>query len=335
MEFTARGVSAVSHSSQESQTQSLKDFHLPNHPVLRRIFFGEQGIRAGWSVLLFIALYMLFSNLILRPLSHLVSFDLAGPIPFPVGLLQEAGQLLIVVAATWVMSRIEHRSLFSYGYSGDHKLGRFVGGVVCGLFCLSLLIAILWRSGLLVFDGRLLTGFSAIKYALAWGLVFLLVGLYEESLLRGYLQFTLARGVGFWWAALLLSIAFALGHLGNDGESLLGLIEVGIGGLVFCLSLWYTKSLFWAVGFHAGWDWGQSYLYGTADSGLLIKNHLLASHATGRVLWSGGTVGPEGSALIVPLVILLAGGMWGWWGKLRKNDHAVHTGGSPLLGPAA
>jgi hypothetical protein len=34
----------------------------------------------------------------------------------------------------------------------------------------------------------------------------------------------------------------------------------------------------WAVGFHAGWDWGQSYFYGTPDSGLVVQNHLLASH---------------------------------------------------------
>src|ERR1700745_2783677 len=31
-------------------------------------------------------------------------------------------------------------------------------------------------------------------------------------------------------------------------------------GLLFCLSLWLTKSLYWAVGLHAGWDWSQSYL---------------------------------------------------------------------------
>ena len=308
---------------------------MSNRPRLRGVFVGNQGIRAGWSVLLFVALYALLSNIILRPLGHFVSFDTPGPIPLYLGLLQEGGQFLILFVATWVMSRIEHRPLLSYGYTGDHKLTRFVGGIVCGLFCLSVLIAILWWSGWLVFDRQLLNGFTAIKYALGWGFVFLLVGLYEESLLRGYLQFTLTRGIGFWWAALLLSIAFALAHLGNGGESLLGLVEVGIGGLVFCLSLWFTRSLFWAVGFHAGWDWGQSFLYGTPDSGLLMKNHLLASHATGKVLWSGGTVGPEGSALVLPLVILLGIGMWLWWGRIRRNGPTVPADQAAVLGPAA
>jgi membrane protease YdiL (CAAX protease family) len=116
---------------------------------------------------------------------------------------------------------------------------------------------------------------------------------------------------------LILSIAFALGHLSNSGESVLGIVEVFIAGLVFCLSLWYTKSLWWAVGFHAGWDWSQSFFYGTPDSGLLVTGHLFASHASGSSLWSGGTTGPEGSLLFLPLVILVGAGMWLWWGKRR------------------
>jgi hypothetical protein len=43
-------------------------------------------------------------------------------------------------------------------------------------------------------------------YSRGW--LFWLTGLFEGSLLRGYLQFTLARGIGFWWAALLLSLGF-------------------------------------------------------------------------------------------------------------------------------
>jgi hypothetical protein len=77
--------------------------------------------------------------------------------------------------------------------------------------------------------------------------------------------------------------------------------------------------VWWAVGFHAGWDWGQSYFYGTADSGLVVKGHLLASHPSGSPLWSRGTVGPEGSILIVPLVSLVGGGMWLWWGVSKNN----------------
>ena len=287
--------------------------------ALRRVFLGEHGLRAGWSALLFAAIFGLLEAALRAVLGHFVSLDTSGPIPVSLGLLSEFCQALVVAAATLAMARIESRPLLSYGYTGHHRVIRLVSGVVWGFLCLSMLVGVLWKEGLLVFDGSSLAGLIAWKYALAWGLVFLLVGVVEESLLRGYLQHTLTRGMGFWWAALLLSAAFGLGHLGNEGESRLGLLEVGAAGLYFCLSLWYTRSLWWAIGFHAGWDWGQSYFYGTPDSGLVMKQHLLTSHAFGNPLWSGGTVGPEGSLLILPLVMMMAAGMWIWWGVRKRT----------------
>jgi len=289
--------------------------HPSINPTLKRVFIGEQGIRSGWGALLFAAIFLILQTAILATLGHFVSLDATRPIPFNLGLLQESCQVLVAAAATLVMARIEGRPPLSYGFTGDHRLMRLLTGALWGFLCLSLLIGILWKAGVLVFTGLSLTGFAAWKYAFAWGIVFVMVGVFEESLFRGYLQSTLARGIGFWWAALLLSLTFAAGHLSNSGESILGIVQVFAGGLVFCLSLWYTKSLLWAVGFHAGWDWGQSYFYGTRDSGLVMQNHLLASQPSGNRLWSGGTTGPEGSLLIVPLLIMIGVGMWLWWGR--------------------
>jgi uncharacterized protein len=284
---------------------------------LKRIFVAEQGIRSGWSVFLFAAIFAILQTAVLAVLRHFMPFDDKAPIPWNLAIRLECCQLLVVAAATLVMARIESRHLLSYGFSGDRRLMRLLNGVLFGFLCLSLLVGILWKAGFLVFERQSLSGFTALRYALAWGLVFLLVGVVEESLYRGYLQHTLARGVGFWWAALLLSLAFAAGHLANNGESILGIVQVFAGGLFFCLSLWYTKSLLWAIGFHAGWDWGQSYFYGTADSGLVMQNHFLASHASGNPLWSGGTTGPEGSLVTVPLLVMVAIGMWLWCGHIR------------------
>ena len=49
-----------------------------------------------------------------------------------------------------------------------------------------------------------------------------------------------------------------------------------------------TGSLWWAIGFHAAWDWGESYFYGTSDSGLMARGHLFGEHPVGKLLWSGG-----------------------------------------------
>ena len=313
----------MNNSSEANLADLATDQRSTGGRTLRRIFVGEQGIRTGWSVLLFAVAFWILQTVINAVLGRFVSLDVNGPAPLSLGLLTEFGALLAVAAATLMMALIEKRPLLSYGYTGDHKLIRLAAGAFFGFLCLSGLVGVLWKAKLLVIDGISLRGFLAWKYAVAWGFVFLLVGFFEESLLRGYAQQALSRGIGFWWAALVLSVVFALGHLSNSGESVLGIVEVGLAGLVFCLSLWYTKSLWWAVGFHAGWDWGQSCFYGTPDSGLLIKGHLLASHPAGSPLWSGGTVGPEGSPLIVPLVLMVGIGMWMSWGvgkKLRGEE---------------
>jgi len=104
-----------------------------------------------------------------------------------------------------------------------------------------------------------------------------------------------------------MSLFFGLGHSGNPGETPLGLAAAGLIGLIFCLTLWRTGSLWWALGFHASWDWAQSFLFGVADSGTMVQGHLFATHPTGKVLLSGGATGPEGSALILPLIVAITG----------------------------
>jgi hypothetical protein len=93
-------------------------------------------------------------------------------------------------------------------------------------------------------------------------------------------------------------------HTQNAGESPVGLFAAGLIAMVFCLSLWRTGSLWWAIGFHTAWDWAQSYFYGVADSGSIAEGHLFATHPVGRPIFSGGTTGPEGSILIFPVVTL-------------------------------
>jgi hypothetical protein len=155
-----------------------------------------------------------------------------------------------------------------------------------------------------------------------WGLVFLCVGFCEEAMVRGYAQFTMVRGIGFWWGAILLAVLFAMMHASNGGESPVGLMGVAAISLIFCLSLWYTGSLWWAVGFHAAWDWGQSYFYGTADSGLVAQGHLFGEHPIGRALWSGGATGPEGSVIVLPFLLVMVLGMWLWWGRRVQSPFA-------------
>jgi membrane protease YdiL (CAAX protease family) len=314
---------------------SSKINSLPNYDAVmpapapsgfRKVFIGKDGLRAGWSLLIFMLLLaaVLFC-------AHEVALKFfppthkPGSVPSSLGwkfaAINELVPFLGVVLITWIMSKIERRPLGVYGFGGERKAPRFFAGLGWGFVCLSLLVGTLWKTGLLVIERRLLFGSDVVLYGAMWLVGFLLVGLLEEYLSRGYMQYTLTRGLaglyqaifktrysevlGFWSAASVFSILFGMGHSGNPGESPIGLLSAGLAGIVFCFSLWRTGSLWWAIGFHCSWDWSQSYLYGVADSGLMVEHHLLETHAVGKPILSGGTTGPEGSIIILGIFALI------------------------------
>lgn len=296
--------------------------------TLRKIFIGKDGLRAGWSLLIFIAIcaaIVFLVNVIGHKLfppaaktAKAASDKAATPRAF---FISESLPLLVTLLVTWIMSKIERRPNSVYGFGGRRRLSRFFAGLVWGVVCISLLVFTLWKTGLLVIDSRLIFGGGIFRYGAVWLLGFFLVGMFEEYLTRGYLQYTLTRGLagayqwafktrhsqalGFWTAAIIFSILFGLGHSKNPGESPIGLLSAGLAAMVFCFSLWRTGSLWWAIGFHTAWDWGQSFLYGVADSGTMVQHHLLATHPVGKPILSGGATGPEGSIFILAILALI------------------------------
>jgi len=72
-------------------------------------------------------------------------------------------------------------------------------------------------------------------------------------------------GWSFWTSAVLFSIVFAAVHLSNPGENKFGIAMVFIGGLIMCFTLWRTGNLWFAIGNHAAWDWGQTFMFGTPN----------------------------------------------------------------------
>ena len=85
----------------------------------------------------------------------------------------------------------------------------------------------------------------------------------------------------------------------------MGLSGAALIGLFFCLTLRRTGNLWFAVGFHASWDWGESFLYSVPDSGEKAPGHLLSSSFHGSPWLTGGSVGPEGSVFLFLVIALV------------------------------
>ena len=115
-----------------------------------RVFFNNEGLRGGWSVILFAILVSLLAPIFGTILSILVfnvahlSVDPGSPLSSIFG---EGQWLSAVTAATIVIALLEHRRPRDYNLGGSHGLRLFAGGAVAGFAALSALIGILVRGG--------------------------------------------------------------------------------------------------------------------------------------------------------------------------------------------
>jgi uncharacterized protein len=227
-------------------------------------------------------------------------------------LMIEASMMLAAILPGFLMARIEGRPFGDFGLPAQRAFRRnFWIGTLWGIASLTALMLVLRATGAFEFGSLSLHGPRIFKFAAYYAVLFLFTGFFEEFLVRGYSQWALARVMNFWPAAAFLSIGFGYIHGANPGESKTGLVAAGFIGFFLCLTLRRTGDLWWAVGFHAAWDWGESYLYSVPDSGALLPGHLLNSSFHGPVWLTGGSVGPEGSYL----VFIVIGALWVAFGR--------------------
>ena len=280
----------------------------PSHPelFLHSVFIGPDGLRAGWRFAIYLVAFFALLFLITfstRPFLHLKPHQTP---PVWVFLLGEFESLVAAVIPAFALAKYENRPFRAYGLPLQGAFGKqFWIGLIWGICAITVLMLVMRGAGVFYFGGLALHGIRILKFATFWAVLFLLVGLFEEFTSRGYTLFTLAKGVGFWPAAVLLSAAFGAIHLGNPGEAWAGALAAAWIGLFFCLTLKRTGTLWFAVGMHASWDWGESFLYSVPDSGQVATGHLLSSSFHGARWLTGGSVGPEGSVFVFVVIALL------------------------------
>lgn len=284
---------------------------------VRECFIGPAGIRAAWRPAIFLAI------IIALIAGATVTARTSGRVASP--LENEVVPFLIVLFASWVMSRIERRRIADYGLPLRRAFRtRFWQGTGIGFAAITVLLASMRLAGVFSFGTIGLHGFELWKDAMVWGMIFLFVGFFEEFFFRGYPLFTLTTGMRFWPSAILLSALFGLLHHSNPNESWVGAFGAGATGLLCCLMLRRTGDLWMPIGFHAAWDWGQTYFYGVPDSGYPARGHLLNPTFSGPDWITGGSTGPEGSWLSIALLVIL----WivfSLWLREKKYPNPIYS----------
>jgi uncharacterized protein len=239
--------------------------------AVQRTFLGSQGLRAGWSVLIFVLLSGfpghagLFNYVVGTAFYYLHLFGKGDGFTASIALLEELSVLLPLIAAAALVAWIERRrSLLAYNLTGPRRLPHFLSGLTAGFLALSALVGALAWGGWLRFGPIALSGAEVFKYAALWGCACLLVGCFEEGTFRCYLQFTLTRGINFWWASGIIGALCLRLLLHAKGNGVWGVYAAALLGLLPCLWLHLKKAE--SAGFWQA-SWVTSTLFGFIHTG--------------------------------------------------------------------
>ena len=272
-----------------------------NRLSLRYAFYGSSGLRAGWRALGF---FILLFAAVESQLGYILKVEsrVFGAGETPGGVLFEKVLLFIcTVILTLIVGVFEHRSLADYGLPLRKILGTdFWAGALWGFGILTANIGLMVLFRAYSFGTLALTAVAILKQALLWAVAYLAVGIAEEFAFRGYLQYTLTRGMGFWPAAVVTSILFGLIHLDVQAPWR-AIANIAVLALFVCMALRRTGSLWFPIGSHMAFDWGDAFFYSANRT--QVHGHLFNASLHGSPWFSGGAAGPEGNIFNVFLVI--------------------------------
>ncbi|MGC1379752.1 MAG: CPBP family intramembrane glutamic endopeptidase [Candidatus Baltobacteraceae bacterium] len=276
--------------------------------MIRAVFVGPGGVRAGWRFLAYVAILiglLLGLQALTPPVLHALHFD-ANTLNAPAFVVAEIVEGLAVFGATGILAAFERRRVDAYGLPLRLAFGaRFWEGVALGVLSAGGVALAMIASGGMVVHGFALHGADLAMGAALWLLVMLLVGINEEYMFRGYPLQALARGMGFWPAAVLISLLFGAAHLTKANENAIDIGNIVLVGLLTCLMLYRTGSLWLAAGFHFSFDFMQFFVIGTRNGGAEPVGHLLDASFPGPAWVNGGPLGTEASYFMLPAIALL------------------------------
>ncbi|HFI0120443.1 TPA: lysostaphin resistance A-like protein [Streptococcus suis] len=184
----------------------------------------------------------------------------------------------------------------------DFLLGWGVGAAM-----LTTCVLLMWGFGAITISAVQLTPKLLGEFlilTLAWSIQ----GTTEELLTRGWMFSSLAAKHNIPVGILVSSLFFTFLHLGNDGLSLIPLLDLTLFGILACLVMLKTGNLWVISGIHAAWNCFQGNFFAFPVSGTQAGQAFISVNTAGPDWLSGGAFGVEGSVIS----LLIQAGMITW-----------------------
>ncbi len=220
-------------------------------------------------------------------------------------------QLFLFITATMLSilfaKGILKRNMASMGFVKTNIVSQYVIGLVIGALLFSGAVLIGTMIGTLEFQGYILNE--------QWGMLFLffigfiIQGMGEEVMVRGYLMPSLAARIQLKYAILISSLVFAALHLLNSGMTVLSFLNLTLFGIFAGIYMCKTQNIWGICAIHSIWNFVQGNFFGILVSGQDVNVSVFSFATTpNQTLLNGGSFGMEGG-IIVTIILLIACGL--------------------------
>jgi membrane protease YdiL (CAAX protease family) len=214
-----------------------------------------------------------------------------------ISLIGFGGTILMV----WIFRKfIDRKTLLSLGFEFKAYRNDLFAGMGWGFVLILIGFLVLWISGMLKVAGTQFNFVSIFFYII----MFIIVALNEEILMRGYVLINLMDSMNKYVALILSSVLFSIMHLMNANMSLLPAINLFLAGILLGIYFIHKGNLWFPIGMHFTWNFFQGPIFGFEVSGL-ITDSIIVQEIAGHELLTGGEFGFEGSLIATVAMIIL------------------------------
>lgn len=294
------------------------------------MFKNKYGqVRSGWVILAVLVTFYVAMLLVLQIFSIILMLftlqneavdaafvELMNESQWFMVILQDA---VMVAVPVFVWTKLMKRRLPDMGLPSIKNNGKeLISGLLLGAGVMAL-----------VFGALLLTGNARVvdwtphfsPQTIQYLLVFIMVGIGEEVLGRGFIMATLRQTKNIPAVIAVSSIIFSLMHIQNNAYSLVPFINIALVGVLFAVMFIRSGNIWMPIGYHIAWNYFQGPVFGFEVSGTQSVG-LITTKCAAPNIFNGGAFGPEGG-LIVTAAILMSYALVEW--RYRKNSYDFLT----------
>lgn len=303
------------------------------------MFKNSQGkVRSGWKIAAALGSFFVLLMILEFVIAFVLMFTVVGSTNSISSLYDTLYERmmewswLLNILQTIIMIAV---AVFAWKVIFKRRLGRMgltrikgkelLWGLLLGAASITIVFALLLAFGIVRVESWVP---QASRDTFLYLILFILVGIAEETFFRGYCVSVLRQTRQIPLIFIVSSVVFSLTHILNPGYSFTAFVNIAIVGLLFAYMYMKSGNIWMPIGFHITWNYFQGCVFGLSTSGIGVKGLITSEYAQYNFL-GGSSFGPE-DGLLATVVLLVCFLFVKWYYRKSSLDFLAMDDSRPL-----